>query len=228
MATRCRRVRPGRNRPRRAALGFAHPSMSKIRESVIIKAPAERVWAVVQEDVVHAPRWTTNLEKVEKLDAGAPRAGTRYRYHLDLPGGIKETLEVRQVHQGPTQGRLVIHLRRTQGWHARRVRDGLRAHRPAAFRGRFAVAPVRGGHPRQHETAQGVRRVGQGTQGEISCSRTSSRTGRHQVRTCKPMRTPCGDSTPSWRATGRRGLWPRPRIGSTTDTPNGTPSRIRR
>jgi len=62
--------------------------MSKIRESVIIKAPAERVWTVVQEDVVHAPRWTTNLEKVEKLDAGAPRVGTRYRYHLDLPGGI--------------------------------------------------------------------------------------------------------------------------------------------
>ena len=70
--------------------------MNKIRESVIIKAPPDRVWAVVQEDVVHAPRWTTNLEKVEKLDAGPPRVGTRYRYHLDLPGGIKERLEVRQ------------------------------------------------------------------------------------------------------------------------------------
>ena len=70
--------------------------MSKIRESVIIKAPAERVWAVVQEDVVHAPQWTTNLGEVEKLDSGAPRAGTRYRYHLDLPGGIKETLDVQQ------------------------------------------------------------------------------------------------------------------------------------
>src|SRR5439155_248280 len=69
---------------------------SEIRESVIIKAPAERVWAVVQEDVVHAPQWTTNLEEVEKLDSGAPRAGTRYRYHLDLPGGIKETLDVQQ------------------------------------------------------------------------------------------------------------------------------------
>ena len=70
--------------------------MNKIRETVTIKAPAERVWAVVQEDVVHAPRWTTNLEKVEKLDTGPPRVGTRYRYHLDLPGGIKERLEVRQ------------------------------------------------------------------------------------------------------------------------------------
>ena len=70
--------------------------MNRIRETVKINAPAERVWAVVQEDVVHAPRWTTNLEKVEKIDAGAPRVGTRYRYHLDLPGGIKEKLEVQQ------------------------------------------------------------------------------------------------------------------------------------
>jgi uncharacterized membrane protein len=70
--------------------------MPKIRETVSIAAPPERVWAVVQEDVVHAPRWTTYLEKVEKLDAGPPRVGTRYRYHLNLPGGIKERLDVRQ------------------------------------------------------------------------------------------------------------------------------------
>jgi uncharacterized membrane protein len=70
--------------------------MAKIHETVDIDAPAERVWAVVQEDAVHAPRWSTNLAKVEKLDDGPPRKGTRYRYHLDLPGGIKETLEVEQ------------------------------------------------------------------------------------------------------------------------------------
>jgi uncharacterized membrane protein len=70
--------------------------MAKIRESVDIEAPAERVWAVVQEDVVHAPKWSTNLARVEKLDDGPPGVGTRYRYHLDLPGGIKETLEVEQ------------------------------------------------------------------------------------------------------------------------------------
>ena len=70
--------------------------MAKIHETVDIEAPAERVWAVVQEDAVHAPRWSTNLAKVEKLDDGPPRKGTRYRYHLDLPGGIKETLEVEQ------------------------------------------------------------------------------------------------------------------------------------
>jgi uncharacterized membrane protein len=70
--------------------------MPKIRETVDIEAPAESVWAVVQEDAVHAPRWSTNLSKVEKLDDGPPRVGTRYRYHLDLPGGINETLEVEQ------------------------------------------------------------------------------------------------------------------------------------
>jgi uncharacterized membrane protein len=70
-------------------------SMPKIRETVDIDAPAERVWAVVQEDAVHAPRWSTNLKKIEKLDAGPPRVGTRYRYHLDIPG-TAVTLEVEQ------------------------------------------------------------------------------------------------------------------------------------
>ena len=71
--------------------------MPVIRETVEIKAPPERVWAVVQEDAVHAPRWSTNLSKIEKLDDGPPKVGTRYRYHLDLPGGIKETLDVQQT-----------------------------------------------------------------------------------------------------------------------------------
>lgn len=71
--------------------------MTKIRESVDIKAPASRVWAVVQEDAVHAPRWSSNLAKVEQLDDGPPGKGTRYRFHLDLPGGLKETLEVEQT-----------------------------------------------------------------------------------------------------------------------------------
>ena len=70
--------------------------MTKLRETVDIDAPAANVWAVVQEDVVHARRWTTNLTKVEKLDDGPPGAGTRYRYHLDLPGGIRETVDVEQ------------------------------------------------------------------------------------------------------------------------------------
>jgi uncharacterized membrane protein len=71
--------------------------MTRLRETVDIDAPASRVWAVVQEDVTNAPKWTTNLAKIEKLDEGPPGVGTRYRYHLDLPGGIKETLDVEQT-----------------------------------------------------------------------------------------------------------------------------------
>ena len=70
--------------------------MPKLREEIDIKAPASRLWAVVQEDVVHAPKWSSYLAKVEKLDDDPPGKGTRYRYDLDLPGGFKETLEVEQ------------------------------------------------------------------------------------------------------------------------------------
>ena len=69
--------------------------MAKLHEMVDIDAPVERVWAVVAEDVRSVPRWSSNLDKVEKLDDGPPRKGTRYRYHLDL-GGHKEKLEVEQ------------------------------------------------------------------------------------------------------------------------------------
>ncbi|TMB77562.1 MAG: hypothetical protein E6I12_00145 [Chloroflexi bacterium] len=71
-------------------------SVARIRESVDIDALSERVWAVVAEDVTNAPKWTSNLDKVEKLDDGPPGRGTRYRYHLDL-GGHKEKLEVEQT-----------------------------------------------------------------------------------------------------------------------------------
>jgi uncharacterized membrane protein len=71
--------------------------VTKIRESVDIDAPAERVWAVVQEDATNAPRWSTNVARIDKLDEDPPGKGTRYRYHLELPGGLKETLEVEQT-----------------------------------------------------------------------------------------------------------------------------------
>lgn len=74
-----------------------HRRVNKLRESVVIQAPAARVWAVVQEDVEHAPRWSSNLAKAEKLDDDPPGKGTRYRYRLELPGGFKETLEVEQT-----------------------------------------------------------------------------------------------------------------------------------
>ena len=69
--------------------------MTRLREEVVIQAPAERVWAVVAEDVTNAPKWTSYLEKAEKLDDGPPARGTRYRYHLNL-AGHKEKLEVQQ------------------------------------------------------------------------------------------------------------------------------------
>lgn len=55
------------------------------------------MWAVVAEDVKNAPKWATNMDRIEKLDDGPPGRGTRYRYHLDLPGGHKEKLEVEQT-----------------------------------------------------------------------------------------------------------------------------------
>jgi uncharacterized membrane protein len=69
--------------------------VAKIREQIDIDAPPERVWAVVAEDVKNAPKWTMYLDRVEKLDGGPPGQGTRYRYHLDIPG-TKVTLEVEQ------------------------------------------------------------------------------------------------------------------------------------
>jgi uncharacterized membrane protein len=75
--------------------------VARIREQVDIAAPPERVWAVVAEDVKNAPKWTTYLDRVDQLDEGAPGKGTRYRYHLDLPG-TKVVLEVEQdVYQKP-------------------------------------------------------------------------------------------------------------------------------
>lgn len=71
--------------------------MGKIHEAIDIEAPASRVWAVVQEDVEHSPRWSSYLAKAEKLDDGPPGKGTRYRYQLDLPGAFKETIEVEQT-----------------------------------------------------------------------------------------------------------------------------------
>jgi uncharacterized membrane protein len=71
--------------------------MTKIHETIDIDAPASRVWAVVHEDAKNAPKWSTYLAKVEQLDRKPPGIGTRYRYHLDLPAGIKETLEVEQA-----------------------------------------------------------------------------------------------------------------------------------
>lgn len=76
--------------------------MAKVREQVDLDAPPERVWAVVADDVKNAPKWTPYLKKADKLDPGPPGKGTRYRYHLKLPGGHEVTVEVEQdVYQKP-------------------------------------------------------------------------------------------------------------------------------
>ena len=66
--------------------------MTKLHETIDIDAPALRVWAVVQEDVKNAPKWSTYLTKAEQLDKKPPGIGTRYRYQLDLPAGIKRVI----------------------------------------------------------------------------------------------------------------------------------------
>ena len=71
--------------------------MPKLHEAMNVDAPAARVWAVVQEDVKNVPKWSSNVAEVEQLDTRPPGKGTRYRYHLVLPGGLKETLEVEQT-----------------------------------------------------------------------------------------------------------------------------------
>src|SRR6202162_4485473 len=71
--------------------------MANLREAVDIDAPPSRVWAVVQEDVKNVPKWSKEVAKVEQLDSAPPGKGTRYRYHLNLPGGIKETGEGEQT-----------------------------------------------------------------------------------------------------------------------------------
>jgi uncharacterized membrane protein len=75
--------------------------VARIREQVDIDAAPERVWAVVAEDVKNAPRWTTYLAKVEKLDEGPPGKGTHYRYHLDLPGASVKLDVEQDVYQKP-------------------------------------------------------------------------------------------------------------------------------
>lgn len=72
-----------------------HRSVAKLHEVVDIDAPPERVWAVVAEDVKNVPKWSSNVEKVEKVDDGPPGKGTRYRYHLNI-GGQKVTIDVEQ------------------------------------------------------------------------------------------------------------------------------------
>jgi hypothetical protein len=67
--------------------------VARIHESVEIEAAADRVWAVVHEDLRNARKWTDYLTRVEIVGGGKPGKGSTVRYHLDLPGG-EQVLEV--------------------------------------------------------------------------------------------------------------------------------------
>ncbi len=58
-----------------------------------IKAPVDRVWTVVHEDMKNAGKWTSNLERVDTLTEGPLGKGTRLRYVLATPAG-KQEIEV--------------------------------------------------------------------------------------------------------------------------------------
>jgi uncharacterized membrane protein len=64
--------------------------VAKVRETVEIEAPIERVWAVVHEDFKNAGKWSSNLEGVEVLTDGPTRKGTELRYILVTPGGKQQ------------------------------------------------------------------------------------------------------------------------------------------
>ncbi|HEX6349593.1 MAG TPA: SRPBCC family protein [Candidatus Dormibacteraeota bacterium] len=67
--------------------------MTRIREEVSIEAPAERVWAVVHEDLKNAPKWSGYLSR-------ATRKGSTITYQVRLPAW-KGTIEVEEETKTP-------------------------------------------------------------------------------------------------------------------------------
>jgi uncharacterized membrane protein len=76
----------------------------KVRESVEIDAPVDKVWAVVHEDFKNANKWTSSLDRVDVLTDGPMGKGTELRYTISTPGG-KQELEVE--HTAVTPGKAV-------------------------------------------------------------------------------------------------------------------------
>ena len=75
------------------ALRFA--AVNAVREQIDIAAPAERIWAVVHQDIANVPRWARSLERTEVLGGGPLRVGSELRYLARLPTGT--TAELRMV-----------------------------------------------------------------------------------------------------------------------------------
>jgi uncharacterized protein YndB with AHSA1/START domain len=65
--------------------------MTRIREEITIRAPAEEVWKAVHTDLANIPRWAGYLRRAESV-GGRPGTGWRVRYDLELPGGLAASL----------------------------------------------------------------------------------------------------------------------------------------
>ncbi len=65
--------------------------MSRIREEVSIDAPRADVWHAVHEDLAGMPRWADSLRRAVAVGR-PPGKGSRLRYELDLPGGMRADL----------------------------------------------------------------------------------------------------------------------------------------
>ena len=78
--------------------------MAKVRETVEIDAPVEKVWAVVHEDFKNAGKWTSSLDHVDVLTDGPMEKGTKLRYTITTGAG-KQQLEVE--HTTVTPGKTV-------------------------------------------------------------------------------------------------------------------------
>ncbi|MDQ6918705.1 MAG: SRPBCC family protein [Candidatus Dormibacteraeota bacterium] len=78
--------------------------MAKVRETVEIDAPIDRVWAVVHEDFENAAKWTSGLHHIDVLTDGPFGKGTELRYTINTGAGMQE-LEVE--HTTVTAGKTV-------------------------------------------------------------------------------------------------------------------------
>ena len=61
--------------------------VAKVRETVEIDAPIEKVWAVVHEDFKNAKKWTSSLDHIDELTDGPLGKGTELRYTINTAGG---------------------------------------------------------------------------------------------------------------------------------------------
>jgi uncharacterized membrane protein len=78
--------------------------VAKVRETVEIDAPIEKVWAVVHEDFKNAKKWTSSLDHIDELTDGPLGKGTELRYTITTGAG-KQQLDVE--HTTVTPGKTV-------------------------------------------------------------------------------------------------------------------------